>query len=319
MATPNPQPNTSWTAKYRPRPAGSGTSPQGQSQSYKGPKGFFQWGHGQTGYINPQGSIQWAAKPKAGQQMIGYGNVSKWAKATGQTPHQDVAARPAAYLGPDYRQAKRDLLMARKDAMRNLNRAIADTSREGERLFGTNIEDLWGGEFGRAKMTGLEQMQARLAAQGLSGSGAFGLATADEEADIAAARERLMDQFGPRALERMSGERGELMSRYRYELRKLQNQAKQLANLENKERVAYGLAPRWSDKEIMGIGDKGFSKEGSTWFYTNPQGVKVSVQGSPYQKRIRLLQKKLQGTLSSEQEQKIRKQIEALRKKERNA
>ena len=292
---PNPQPQTSWTAKYRPTPAGAGTSAKGQGPKYKGPAGKFQWGSDQYGYINPQGTIAWNAQaPTGSQKTIGYGGVGKYAKATGQSA-KDKWGRPivaqateAPYLGADYSAAKLRLIKQRNDLMREMSLNIGDMSRRGEELFGKTQADFESGTaglFGTQANTERQALQAKLAAAGMSRSGISGQQTLQQEATKTAERRQLEEQFGPAALERMRGEQSKLDSDLRWELQQMQAQGKELALAQNKELVAAGQAPRWSDAEISGNTPKGFKKEGSTWFYTNKHGVKVSVQGNPYMRQ----------------------------------
>jgi hypothetical protein len=310
MTTPNPQPRNpssgptqnSWT----------GWNSKGSGQKYKGK---FQWGHGQYGYINPQGTINWAAKaPTDKQNLMGAKPAMKWAQQSGQVAKRtdpygmpvSAKVKPPGYLDPQYGVAAAQLTGERAMQQRQLANQLSELkARYG--LESGQFED----EYARSR----DALGASLGSRGFSQSGVAGREITDAEQGYARGLESIQQQFGAPAQERIQATQRLIDSNLRAQLQAQQKTAKERFKAENEYRLAQGLEPR-----SLGTPQKGFHKKGSTWFYTNPQGVEVSVQGNPYQRQVSAVQKmiKVEKAKQNPREDKIaswQKRIEQLKGK----
>lgn len=317
--TPNPQPKqpkTSWGSAARVTSPGAGSNTQGSQPGYKGPSGKFQWGQGQYGYINPQGNVDWSAQAGTKKGYIGSDAPNAWAQQSGQLAKRvdqygmavQPKVKPPPYLDPQYGAQAAALTANRSMQQRELANQIAQMKSQ----FG-----LESGLFNRQYERGIDTLKAGLGSRGLSRSGIAGTEIADAEKGYLGGLESLQQQYGAPAQERIQSTQRLIDTNLRAQLQSEQKLAKERALAENEYRLSQGLEP----KTIEG-GAKGFHKRGSTWFYTNPAGVEVSVKGSPYQKQIATLQKMIRGSAgqmppTEAQVAKWKQRIEALRKKDK--
>jgi len=273
-----PRPNPNNPSSGPTQNSWTGFNTKGSGQKYKGK---FQWGHGQYGYINPQGTINWAAKaPTDKQQLSSWSQVSPWAKQSGQIDKRvDKYGMPTApkfappgYLDPAYGARAAQMTGERSMQQRLLSNKLSELKSAYGREKGA-FQD----EYDRMR----NQLGASLGSRGFSRSGVAGREITEAEQGYGRGLEALQQEYGGPAQERILSQQKLIDSNLRAQLAAEQNLAKERWKAENEFRQAQGLEPR-----TLPTHAKGFHKKGSTWFYTNPKGVEVSVQGSPYQKQI---------------------------------
>lgn len=259
-----------------------GQNTQGSQPGYQDNKGFFQWGTGQYGYVNPQGKIDWGVTPSAGKnRFIAAQPVMKWAKSQGMKPRDEFGMptqqKGGAFLhgDPQYRRTVAEMTgergMFQQQYKNRLDQMRADFQR--------NIDELK-----RAFGYRTDQEQARLASSGFGRGGAVNAAARQRSLDVASQREALEQQLGRPAQERLQAERSMFDTTYRARLQAEQELAKERWDAEQEYLKAIGKTPK-----VIAEPQKGFYKKGSTWFYRNADGIEISVPAPPehIQKKLR--------------------------------
>lgn len=231
------------------------TAPRGKPKRH----GWFQYGHNQWGYMNAGGNVDWKAKqPKPNQgRVLNWNNVRGYLKATGGLSGMPKAAgQTAAWLDNDpiYKTKLSEYIAQRDQNLNAFQRQRADYQDEYKQGL-SRLDSSFQGES--------QKMLASLAARGFGGSGVESKSYGDLTRDRAAGEADLALQRGPRQWERLADDAQS--ERQLYAIRKLNE------TMMAKERYAaeHGKKP---------VGFKtGFWKNGSTWFYTNKDGVTVSI------------------------------------------
>lgn len=263
----------------------------GGSQPTKKPGGFFQWGSEQYGYVNPSGHVNWnATKPLDPNWRKKHSLI---ARPYG-TPPMPAKAAPPGFLDPSYFG-----YMAQQQADYNtqklgLNQQIESLQSQygvdpetGATTPGSLMDQL---NRDLAKRT--SQETAHLGASGFGRSGMVGTSAREREQDFLTATNQLKEQVGPAAQARLQAQIQQLNANLATIKKAQQGLSKERFKAENLARTAAGLEPRSATTV-----PRGWHKKGSTWFYTNPQGVTVSLGSKvpPGEAARRLREKKKKG------------------------
>lgn len=192
-----------------------GTNAQGTGKKYKGPKGFFQYGHGQYGYVNPYGKINWQAKGRKG--LIAAQPVLRWAdQQLMNRPESKI--RPPYYANPDYfhqmAQATYDLAQKKRNVYYNIGQ-MRDAMQKGAQNIGT--------DYAKNYSAGM----ARLGGRGLSRSGMTSTMAADLERQRQNALFGLQQQFGTAAQRHEMGQLKDLRDWFNTNRQTLLNKARE--------------------------------------------------------------------------------------------
>jgi hypothetical protein len=242
------------------------------SSKPKPASGFFQWGAGQYGFLNPQGNINWEAmKPPKDRPLI--------ARPPGKPP-TPVKPDPAPWMDPQFMKESRglehELALAEKDygsELARMREAFTLGSESAERAIGSRAD--------------LEN--ASLAARGFARSGMADTSVLTRERDLRDALRQLGVDFGKTRQDELIA-RVELLKKQVGEKKQiLSSEARKRFEAQNKILEAAGETPKSIELQ------KRFFKKGSTWFYRNPQGVTVSLGTQTPEAMKRKLARKKQG------------------------
>lgn len=128
------------------------------------PVGRFQYGHGQWGFINARGLVNWkSTAPKKGQPVVGFNQVLPWLQQTGA-----ITKMPTRQVAPSYYE---DSIFGRQKAGHDANLAAAKAHWEynkglQEQEYSNSLQEMRDSE----KASRSEQV-AGLSGANLSGSG----------------------------------------------------------------------------------------------------------------------------------------------------
>jgi hypothetical protein len=229
--------------------------------------GFFQWGSGQYGYINPQGKIDWSVnRPPDKRPLV--------ARPAGSPPPDKYGMpvlpkpRPASFLDPTYFSNISRQMPEIQRRMLEIQQSI----EQARSLYNTGLEQLDRDLSNRAASE-----NASLAARGFGRSGMADTTTKEREKDYLSAKELLGQQHGTAAINRLEAQKVQAMDALEAIRGAEASDAKQRFIAEQMIRGKTEKEARRMLREAEAPQKGRFHKRGSTWFYTNPQGVTVSL------------------------------------------